>query len=65
MSTQSKTFKVRCNGTTGLFPEQKRGDQIDFYAHCVKSSEGNDKKRYNKILSELINGCEWCSDQEE
>lgn len=65
MSRTPQTFKVRCNNSTGLFPEAKREDQIDFYANCVKASEGDDKKRYNRILSQLINGCEWCSDQEE
>ena len=38
-------------------------DAIIFFLDCYYSSEGNEKNRYEKILSKLFNGNTICSDE--
>ena len=56
------TVKVICNRDEETWDTRK--EAADFYLRAIISSEGSECERYTKIYTELMMGCEVCTDEE-
>lgn len=54
-------IEITCYDEKSLWTN--RNDAINFYKECYLCSDGHEKERYAKILSELYSGKNECSDE--
>lgn len=60
MSVNSKTVTIYCDGSKIISDRDK---EIKEFSKAVAACEGSERTRYAKILSELVSGCDVCSDE--
>lgn len=54
--------EVVCYGKVETW--EHREDAIEFYEECMRHSEGSEHSRYFKIWCDLMDGMDFCTDEE-